>query len=58
MGPSLGWNRLLMGCFGLNCAQMAPLEAESDSGLKGWIGTLGLKLIFLILSVAGLFGAS
>ena len=26
---------------------MAPGGAESDFGLQGWIGTLGLKQIFL-----------
>ena len=40
-----------LSCFGLNCAQMAPGGAESDFGLQGCIGTLGLKQIFLIFSV-------
>ena len=30
MGPSVGWNSLLIELFGLNCAQMAPERAESD----------------------------
>ena len=30
---------------------MAPGRAESDFGLQGWIGTLGLKEIFLIFSI-------
>ena len=38
MGLSVGWNSLLIG-------------AESCFGLQGWIGTLGLKQIFLIFSV-------
>ena len=46
MGPSVGWNSLLIGLFGLNCAQMTPGRAESDFGLQGWIGTSGLKQIF------------
>ena len=32
---------------------MVPEGAESDFGLQGWIGTLGLKQIFLIYSVRG-----
>ena len=47
MNPSVGWNRLLMGFLGLNCAQMAPEGAGSDFGRQGYIGTLGLKQIFL-----------
>ena len=39
------------GCWGLNCAQMAPREPESDFGLHGWIGTLGPKWILLIFGV-------
>ena len=31
------------GYFGLNCGQIALGEAESDFGLQGWIGNLGLK---------------
>ena len=30
---------------------MTPEEAESDIDLYGWIGTLGLKQIFLIFTV-------
>ena len=40
-----------LSCFGLNCAQMAPGGPESDFGLQGCIGTLGLKQIFLIFRV-------
>ena len=46
MGPSVGWNSLLIGLFGLNCAQMTPGKAESDFSLQGWIGTSELKQIF------------
>ena len=35
MGPTVGWNNLLIEFFGLNWAQMAPGRAESDFGLKG-----------------------
>ena len=41
----------LWGCFGCNCAQMAPGGTESDFGMQGWIRFLGLKQIFLIFSV-------
>ena len=40
MSPGVGWNGLLVwGCFGLNEAQIASGEAESDfgqQGLKSW----------------------
>ena len=52
IGPSEGWNSLLIELFFcLNCAQMAPRGAESDFELEVWIGSLGLKQIFLIFSV-------
>ena len=51
MSPRVGWNRLWWGCFGFNCAQMAQGEAESNFGLQGWVGTLGLKQFFVIFSV-------
>ena len=35
MGPTVGWNSLLIELFGLNCAQMAAGKAESDFGLLG-----------------------
>ena len=35
IGSSVGWNRLLIGLFGLNCVQMAPGGPESDFGLQG-----------------------
>ena len=52
MGPSLGWNSLLIELFGLNCAQMAPVRAESDFSCRVRIDTLGLKQIFLTFSVS------
>ena len=34
MGPTVGWNSVLISFSGLNCAQMAPGSAESGFGLK------------------------
>ena len=37
MGPSVGWNSLLIELFGLNCAQMAPgqgLDQTLPAGLE------------------------
>ena len=43
-----GWTKIAFwwGCFGLSGAQMAPGGAETDFGMQGWIGTLGLKQTF------------
>ena len=50
MGPSVGWNSLLMGLFWLKlCSlQMARRGPEWDFGLQGWIGTLRLKQMLFI----------
>ena len=49
--PATVGTGFLWGCFGCNCAQMAPGGTESDFGMQGWIRFLGLKQIFLIFSV-------
>ena len=49
MGPSVGWNSLLIELFGLNCAQMAP-GRTFPAGLE--LTSLVLKQIFLTFSVS------
>ena len=51
MGPTVGWNSLLIELFWLRLCSNGSGRAESDFGLKGWIDTLRLKEIFLIFSV-------
>ena len=52
MGPSVGWNSLLIELFSLNYAQMAPGRAGSDFSCGVGIDTLGRKQIFLTFSVS------
>ena len=51
MGPTVGWNSLLIELFWPRLCSNGSGRAESDFGLEGLIYTFGLKQIFLIFSV-------
>jgi len=51
MGPTVGWNSLLIELFWPRLCSNGSERAELDFGLEGLIDTLGLKQIFLIFKV-------